>query len=277
MFFILVSLLLGFTCATTAVAQTAAAPEQPRVALIGDSIRMGYAPLVARRLAGRVVIISPEPNGEDSSNVLRHLEEWVLREKPDVIHLNAGLHDLKKAKGTGAFQVGIDDYERNLREIVRRIRAETGAALVFASTTPIHDERHSRRGADFNRHEADVRRYNDKALQVMRELVVPVNDLHWIVEKAGPAETLASDGVHYTPAGYERLAEAVADCILRQLIIRRYTPLPAPPAGPTATEAYRKTEIERDALVPAPYRDARIPELPCLRTRPDGAGAGPGS
>jgi hypothetical protein len=37
---------------------------------------------------------SAEPN-EDSGNVLRNLEEWVIKEKPDVVHMNAGLHDLK--------------------------------------------------------------------------------------------------------------------------------------------------------------------------------------
>jgi hypothetical protein len=33
--------------------------ELPRVALIGDSILLGYAPLVAKRLAGRARVISP--------------------------------------------------------------------------------------------------------------------------------------------------------------------------------------------------------------------------
>ena len=69
------SLLLAVVTALAAgaaQAQTtpAAAPELPTVALIGDSIRLGYAPLVAKRLEGKARIVSPEPNGGDSSNVL---------------------------------------------------------------------------------------------------------------------------------------------------------------------------------------------------------------
>src|SRR5690242_14324262 len=83
----------------------AEAAELPKVVLIGDSIRLGYAPLVAKRLAGQAVVVSPAANGGDSANVLKHLDEWVLREKPDVIHLNCGLHDLKQAKRDRRYQV----------------------------------------------------------------------------------------------------------------------------------------------------------------------------
>ena len=76
---------------------------------------------------------------------------------------------------------------------------------------------------------------------------------------------LGPDGTHYTPAGYERLAEAVADCVLRQLTIARYRPLPRPAAGPQAAAEYRKAAAERDAQVPDAYRrlavgEFRIPE-----------------
>ena len=76
---------------------SAAAQEKPlpKVVLVGDSIRMGYAPLVAKRLDGKAIVVSAKPNGEDSGNVLRNLDEWVIKEKPDVVHFNAGLHDLK--------------------------------------------------------------------------------------------------------------------------------------------------------------------------------------
>src|SRR5437764_5322824 len=117
--------------------------ELPKVALIGDSIRMGYAPLVAERLKGKAVVISAAENGGDSANVLKHLEEWVLREKPLLVHLNCGLHDLKLDRQTKRHQVELPDYEANLRETVKRIR-ESGAALVFASSTPIEDARHAK-------------------------------------------------------------------------------------------------------------------------------------
>ncbi len=237
-------------------------PELPKVVLVGDSIRLGYAPLVARRLEGKARVVSVAANGGDSDNVLKHLDEWVIRENPAVVHLNCGLHDLKVSKKTKEHQVPLGRYEANLREIAARVRRDTSAVLVFADTTPILDERHAKRGADFNRFEADVRRYNELARQVMREAGVPVDDLHGIVEVGGAEKLLGGDGTHYTAAGYERLADAVADCVLRQLIVSRpRTPPAAHPDPKAEAAAYRKAEAERDALVPKAYRELRAPDF----------------
>jgi lysophospholipase L1-like esterase len=229
-------------------------PGLPRVVLIGDSIRLGYAPRVAERLSGKAVVISPPENGGDGANVLAHLDAWVLRNKPDVVHFNCGLHDLKRSRADGRHQVELERYAENLRRIVARIREGTDAAVVFADTTPILDQRHARRGADFDRTEALVRRYNAAAVAVMAEMGVPVHELHWAVEQGGPWTMLGPDGTHYTAAGSDRLAEAVADCVLRQVTIRRYRPLPQPPSGPGAAAAYRQAAARREALVPEAYR-----------------------
>jgi dienelactone hydrolase/lysophospholipase L1-like esterase len=248
-------------------AQPAPGPGLPKVVLVGDSIRLGYAPRVAARLEGKAVVVSPPENGGDSANVLAHLDEWVLREKPDVVHLNCGLHDLKRARKDGSHQVGPDRYAEDLRRIVARIREGSDASLVFANTTPILDDRHARRGADFDRTEADVRRYNAEAAAVMGELGVPVHDLHWVVEQGGPEAMLGPDRTHYTDSGSDRLAEAVADCVLRQVTVRRYRPLPQPGSGPEAAAEYRKAAARRDALVPEAYRrleagEFRVPAGP---------------
>ena len=190
----------------------------PRVVLVGDSIRIGYAPLVAKLLEGKAIVISAKPNGEDSANVLENLEEWVLREKPDVIHFNAGLHDLKLKDGS--YQVPVVDYEKNLTRILERIRKETNANVIFATTTPILDKLHVERKAGFDRFEADVQKYNVAAMAVMKQAGIPVNDLHKLVEDSGAEKLLTSDGTHYTQEGYERLAAAVTDSILRSLAQR---------------------------------------------------------
>src|SRR5207248_3293796 len=134
--------------------------DVPKVVLVGDSIRMGYAPLVAAQLKGKAVVISPEANGGDSGNVLKHLDEWVIKEQPALVHFNCGLHDLKQNKKTKKFQVELAEYEKNLQAIVARLRKETKATLIFATTTPILDERHAQRKAEFDRVQADVLRYN---------------------------------------------------------------------------------------------------------------------
>jgi lysophospholipase L1-like esterase len=222
---------------------------------------MGYAPLVVESLRGVVEVVAAKENGADSANVLAHLDEWVIAPQPALVHLNCGLHDLKRSKADGTHRVPLERYVENLREIVRRVREETTATLVFASTTPIHDARHTQRTVDFDRIEADVRRYNAAAVGVMGELGVPMHDLHATVTAGGADELLLADGTHYTPEGYALLADAVADCVRRHLTVRLARKLPPPAAGPDAAVAYRENEARRDAAVPAPYREIAAPAL----------------
>ena len=198
------------------VSSVAAQEKQlPRVVLVGDSIRIGYAPFVAKLLDGKAIVVSPKPNGEDSGNVLRNLEEWVLKEKPDVVHINAGLHDLKlKDKN---YQVPLVEYEKNLKAILERIQKDTNAKVIFATTTPILDNLHAQRKAGFDRFDADVQKYNIAAVSVMKQAGIPINDLHKLIEGSGTNKLLGGDGTHYTQEGYEMLAAAVADSILRSL------------------------------------------------------------
>src|SRR3954453_889132 len=72
----------------------------PKVVLIGDSIRMRYAPIVEKELAGKAIVIGAKANGGDSANLLKHLDEWAIRERPAVVHFNCGIHDTKKSKTT---------------------------------------------------------------------------------------------------------------------------------------------------------------------------------
>lgn len=258
---------LGFALALLVAGPAFAAaartkPPLPKIVLVGDSISGGYGPLVAKRLEGKAVIVRPPSSGGDSSVVLQNLEAWLVREKPAVVHLNCGLHDLKLSKETKKHQVELTQYEANLRRIVARLKQETGTAFVFANTTPIIDERHAQRGASFDRFEADVRRYNAVATAVMHEAGVPVHDLHGVVEQAGVATMLGKDGTHYGPAGYERLAEAVADTVMRAWLVLNYTSTTPPPEPSVeAAERYRKAEAERDATVPAFYKNLPVGTL----------------
>jgi lysophospholipase L1-like esterase/dienelactone hydrolase len=239
-----------------------AKPPLPKIVLVGDSIAAGYTPLVAKQLEGRAVVVNPPASGGDSSNVLAHLEEWLVREKPAVVHLNCGLHDLKLAKETKKHQVELEQYQANLRQMVARLKQATNTIFVFANTTPIRDERHAKRRAAFDRTEADVQRYNAAASAVMHEAGVPVHDLHWAVEQAGIDKLQSQDGTHYSTTGYKRLAEAVADCVLRQWNVLQYTST-TPPPEPNAEAAsrYRKAEAALDATVPPFYKNLRVGTL----------------
>jgi lysophospholipase L1-like esterase len=176
--------------------------DRPRVLLIGDSIRLGYQPLVAALLKASAEVSGPPENCGDSTDLSRRLDEWVDPAAALVV-FNSGLHDLRRSS-QGGHQVELDRYEENLAAVVRKLR-DRGLAPVFATTTPVDDDRHAASGKP-ERVDADVRAYNDAARRVMEEFDVPVIDLYPLVAP----ELLAADGVHLTADGRAVVAEAVA-------------------------------------------------------------------
>ena len=202
------------------VSPVTAQEKLPKVVLIGDSIRMSYAPIVAKQLEGKAVIVEAKANGGDSSNVLAHLKEWAISEQPEIVHFNCGIHDTKKDKTNGTFQTPPEKYATNLKKIVETIRKETKAKVIFATTTPIVDERAAkqREKASYELLDASTVQYNEIALRVMKELDVPVDDVR---AAAGTGDELgkrmSNDGVHFTDEGRKKLGMAVAEFIERQL------------------------------------------------------------
>ena len=176
-------------------------PKLPRVLLIGDSISIGYTIPVRKLLEGKANVHRIWENGGPTSNGMEKLDKWLAPGKWDVIHFNWGLHDLKYVKDKQ--QVPIEDYEKNLRELVKKLKA-TGAALIWCSTTPVPegDQRPVRKSED-------APKYNAVAKKVMEEAGVPINDLY---EFALPKlkEIQLPSNVHYTPKGYQALGDEVA-------------------------------------------------------------------
>jgi lysophospholipase L1-like esterase len=181
---------------------------------------MAYAPLVAKQLEGKAVVISFKNNGTDSTNQLKTINQWAIAEKPDVVHFNCGIHDTKKDKKSGVHQTSPEQYEKNLRQIVETLRKQTGATVIFALTTPIHDERAIKQRADksYDLLDASTVEYNNIAERVMKELNVPINDLRSVCGDAKEqAKLIVPDGVHFTPAGNAKLAKAVAEVVEKNL------------------------------------------------------------
>lgn len=204
-----------------ALAQEQPAEETlPTVVLLGDSIRLSYAPQVKKLLQGKAKLLSPSANGGDSSNFVKNLEAWAIKAQPAVVHFNCGIHDVKKFKATGKFQVSPEDYEKNLRTIVERLRKETKAKVLFALTTPVIDARAAKTRAERNYEllDASTEQYNAIARRVMQELDVPVNDLRAALGDADEqAAAISEDGVHFNIAGVEKLGTAVTKFVTAHL------------------------------------------------------------
>ncbi len=86
-----------------------AAKPLPRVLILGDSISIGYTPFVQDMLKSEAEVVRPtRPNGnaENCSGTtlgVTAIDCWLKigGGKWDVIHVNFGLHDLKRQKADG--------------------------------------------------------------------------------------------------------------------------------------------------------------------------------
>ena len=193
-------------------------PGLTRVLLIGDSISMQYTRPVRKLLEGKANVHRPARNCRSTRQTLEELDEYLGKGRWGVIHFNWGIHDLthlnQEGKAApppqGKHQVPLEEYKRNVRTLVLRLK-QTGARLIWASTTPIG----SRSESKGFRRDQDVVAYNAAAAEVMQAEGVIINDLYSLVKPR--AEKLLGDGVHFTPKGSTVLAEAVTAAIRKAL------------------------------------------------------------
>ena len=186
----------------------------PRVLLIGDSISMDYTVSVRRLLDGRANVHRVPMNGSTTVVGLENLSAWLGDKKWDVIHFNWGLHDLTVLLGQGGLKndgshlVPLDQYQKNLEELVKRLKL-TGATLVWATTTPVP----SADVAILYRKSSDAIAYNAVAQKIMEENGIAIDDLYsFALPRLGTIQKPAN--VHFTDAGSEELAKEVAASIL---------------------------------------------------------------
>lgn len=182
----------------------------PLVVLIGDSIRGGYEPYVRQLLKNEMEVWGPKQNGGNSRNVLSHLEEWAIERQPALVHINCGLHDLRREFNESENAVPLSEYSQNVRAILERIQSAQ-IPVIWATTTPVNEKWHHE-NKEFDRFEADVQRYNEAALAVVNELGIPVDDLFSVVQPERD-NYLLPDGVHFTEEASSVLADAVAQAL----------------------------------------------------------------
>lgn len=201
--------------------QPASAPSKlPRVLLIGDSISLGYTPIVRAMLEGKAVVVHPPGNCQFTGHGLKSIKAWLGDEKWDVIHFNWGIWDTHMLDANGGLirdeashkgemhiRYTPEEYRQNLESLVKTMEA-TGAKLVWASTTPVFN----RTGARFE----DIKIRNAIAAEVMKAHGIPTDDLYAVVEPA-PEKLQGSDKVHFTKAGSEELARHVVASVLKAM------------------------------------------------------------
>lgn len=195
-----------------------------KIYVIGDSISIQFGPYLEGYLKGimaysrkagteEALLNLDQPqgaNGGDSSMVLAYLKERLRTGgiDADLLLVNCGLHDIKTDPTTGAKQVPLDQYERNLRAMLETVE-EMRPRFVWIRTTPCDESVHNRnRNGAFLRFAADCAAYNAAADRIMRDAGVPSIDLHTFTENLGP--DLYCDHVHFHDAIRQKQAAFIA-------------------------------------------------------------------
>ena len=197
------------------------AADLPRALLIGDSISIGYTPHVVAALKSRVEVSHHKGNAQHTGTGLKMLDRWIGGKKWDVIHFNWGLWDLcyrhpdsrvqgRRDKKKGTLTTSLEQYEKNLDQLVVRLK-KTGAKLIWAHTTTVPDGEAGRKLGDDDR-------YNDAASRVMKKHDIEINDLNALSDSFPSGLFTAPGNVHFKTEGPRRLGQAVAEKIAAALV-----------------------------------------------------------
>ncbi len=184
-----------------------------KVVLIGDSIRMGYQPLVQKKLEGEAEVWGPAQNCRHSLWALDHFPEWVAAQEPDVVHVNFGIHDVS-IQADGEHQILLAQYCLCLRRFIAKVKELGNAQIVWATTTPLYAVQEGVPMEQWlTREVAELDTYNAAALEIVEAEGLPIDDLHQVILDNDFAKCLREDGCHMTELGNEVLSDAVADAI----------------------------------------------------------------
>ena len=107
-----------------------------KVVLIGDSIRMGYQPLVVAKSPASDVW-GPVQNCRHSVWAHDRFLEWVTEQEPDVVHVNFGIHDAVLLPD-GEHQILLPQYRLCLRRFIDKVASLGKTQMIWATTTPMY-------------------------------------------------------------------------------------------------------------------------------------------
>jgi lysophospholipase L1-like esterase len=236
-FLSLLALAIGLLSYHAAAAKDQALLVKPgaKIAFLGDSITEagnktnGYITLVidALNMEGlKATAIPAGKSGNRSPDMLARLDEAVISKKPDWMLLSCGVNDVwhftLKLGARSFVGVPIDDYKKNIREIITKAEA-AGIKVMILTSTMIGEAPEK----DTN---LKLVPYNDFLRKLAQEKGLPLADLDKDMRaklKAMPDEPgkakmfgepkyerniknkLTSDGCHMNPLGNAMMAKGI--------------------------------------------------------------------
>ena len=176
------------------------------IVCFGDSITAGYAvrrgfpsflleSLRQRFPDSKIEMINSGISGDTSQDGLSRLDWAVLSYEPDLVTINFGINDC-------VLGLSLEEFEMNLVEMVRRIRAGPDSEILLLSSQPLESPPYDQRVLD----------YYQTVETVAKEMNVGFVDVYgaWMkrVQAGMPLDSLILPGLdHPNEAGYRIIAE----------------------------------------------------------------------
>ena len=176
------------------------------IVCFGDSITAGYAvrrgfpsfwleSLRQRFPDSKIEMINSGISGDTSQDGLGRLDWAVLSYEPDLVTINFGINDC-------VLGLSREEFEMNLVEMVRRIRAGPDSEILLLSSQPLESPPYDQRVLD----------YYQTVERVAKEMNVGFVDVYgaWMkrVRAGTPLSSLILPGLdHPNEAGYRIIAE----------------------------------------------------------------------
>jgi acyl-CoA thioesterase-1 len=176
------------------------------IVALGDSITAGYAVrrgfpsfwkqmLVEKYPDAKTEMINSGISGDTSSDGLARLDWSALAYEPDLVTINFGINDC-------VLGLGLEEFEMNFVEMVRRIRAGPNSEILLLSSQPLETPPYDRLVQD----------YYQAVQRVAKEMDVGFVDVYgaWMrhVHAGTPLGSLILPGLdHPNEAGYRIIAE----------------------------------------------------------------------
>jgi lysophospholipase L1-like esterase len=176
------------------------------IVAFGDSITAGYAVrrgfpsfwkemLQQKYPEARLEMINSGVSGDTTLDGLARLDWAVLAFKPDLITINFGIND-------AVLGLGLEEFEMNLVEMIRRIHAGSGSEILLLSSQPLETPPYDNLVRDYYRAIKDVARQMDVGFVDVYEA--------WMrcIQAGTPLGSLILSGLdHPNEKGYKIIAD----------------------------------------------------------------------
>src|SRR3989344_8144981 len=151
--------------------------------------------------------------GEHTNDFLKRFErEFEARKDPEEENFFVfafGANDAAFLPDKREFQVPLQQYERNIKNIIGISRRLHSKKIIFLTTTPVLEEILAKSGRSKERKNEYIKKYNIALKRVCSDEGIDVVDVHGAYLKNGYEGFFSPDGLHPNSAGHKLIFEIV--------------------------------------------------------------------